>query len=60
MKSLKYDAADNLISVERRVTPTTGVGVRWSYDYACHTDGAQQRSVPAAKCRASYPDCGTP
>ncbi len=60
VRTYKYDAADNLISVERRVTPTTGVGVRWSYDYSCHDDGAKQRSVPAAKCRSSYPNCGTP
>jgi hypothetical protein len=60
IKSYQYDTAGNLIQIERRVTPTTGVGVRWTYDYSCHKNGAPKRSVPAASCRSSYRTCGTP
>jgi len=56
----EYDKAGNLITAERRVTPDTEVGVRWTYDYSCHKGGAPERSVPAAKCRSSYSDCGSP
>ncbi len=60
VKSYQYDDLGNLVVVEQRVTPTTAVGVRRTYDYSCHDDGTPARSVPAAKCRDSYPDCGSP
>ncbi len=55
-----YDKAGNLIMTEQRVTETTDVTVRWIYDYSCHEGTDATHSMPAAKCRSSYPKCGVP
>jgi len=59
VESFAYDAAGNLVTIERRVTPGGVVGVRTTFDYACLT-GGRARVVPAEKCRPSNSRCGTP
>ncbi len=56
----QYDAAGNLIIVERRVTPRTAVMNRTVFDYSCQPGSSKPRSLPATGCMASYPKCGKP